>query len=329
MRVVRKPDGREYHYAGHYGGAPRIYAEPFTLEYFAEIAEKQSPAPEIPHNQVRRLIAEFRAGKLDGMPASGKKDYTRYLDRIEEKWGSFAIQGLAAKAFKKDVRAWRDEMKGTPRAADYTIYVFKSVLKAAVIEGDLIANPLDGIESLHTADRSDVIWTPDELARLKAASSPELRTVIDIAALTGLRRGDVLSLTWAACDGAAIRWKTSKRRRAVVIPILPELRAVLDAAPRLSPIVCLSSLKRPWTPEGLKTAWRRALDRCEIEKRFHDLRGTAATKLHAAGVERDDIAKIMGWSRETVDQIIDLYVGDDAMVARVVAAIQFQRPVSQ
>ena len=70
MRVVRKPDGREYHYAGHYGGAPRIYAEPFTLEYFAEIAEKQSPAPEIPHNQVRRLIAEFRASKLDGMPAS-------------------------------------------------------------------------------------------------------------------------------------------------------------------------------------------------------------------------------------------------------------------
>ena len=143
VRIVRKPDGREYHYAGHYGGAPRILAEPFSDDYYRELIEKRAPAAEIPQNQVRRLIANYRTDKVPSFAPNVQKDFKRYLERIDAKWGSYAIQALAAKAFKKDVRAWRDEMKATPRAADYAMYAFKAVLQIAVREGDLIANPLE------------------------------------------------------------------------------------------------------------------------------------------------------------------------------------------
>ena len=44
---------------------------------------------------------------------------------------------------------------------------------------------------------------------------------------------------------------------------------------------------------------------------FHDLRGTAATRLYAAGLAERDIALIMGWSEISVQKLIDRYVRKD------------------
>jgi integrase len=55
-----------------------------------------------------------------------------------------------------------------------------------------------------------------------------------------------------------------------------------------------------------------ARKRGERDLHFHDLRGTAVTKLYVAGLNDRVIAEIMGWEEQTVEKIIRRYVGRKA-----------------
>jgi hypothetical protein len=48
--------------------------------------------------------------------------------------------------------------------------------------------------------------------------------------------------------------------------------------------------------------------------RFHDFRGTAATRLYLAHLTLREIAEILGWSEERVEKIIDRYVKRDEIL---------------
>jgi integrase len=57
-----------------------------------------------------------------------------------------------------------------------------------------------------------------------------LRPVIEIAANTGLRRGNILDLRWDECDreSGVIRKAKTKNNEAVAIPMNAAVLAVLD-----------------------------------------------------------------------------------------------------
>jgi integrase len=48
--------------------------------------------------------------------------------------------------------------------------------------------------------------------------------------------------------------------------------------------------------------------------RFHDFRGTAATRLFLAHLTLREIAQILGWSEDRVEKIIDRYVKRDEIL---------------
>jgi integrase len=62
---------------------------------------------------------------------------------------------------------------------------------------------------------------------------------------TGQRQGDILRLGWSAYDGRFIRLRQSKTGVRVTIPVGGPLKAMLDAAPRLSTVIVTSGDKRP------------------------------------------------------------------------------------
>ena len=49
-----------------------------------------------------------------------------------------------------------------------------------------------------------------------------------------------------------------------------------------------------------------------MDLHFHDLRGTAATKLYIGGLTEREIAEALAWDEETVSKIIKRYVGRSA-----------------
>jgi integrase len=130
--------------------------------------------------------------------------------------------------------------------------------------------------------RSRRLQDGDE-ATLLAASAPHLRSAIEAALETGMRRGEILSLQWSQVEGVTVDgtklnwgpraelvlpWKKTKTRRDRRIPISTRLKGVLemrrfDPAAKLLPTDAfvfgteigtrLTSFKRAWNTAVLKS----------------------------------------------------------------------------
>ena len=117
--------------------------------------------------------------------------------------------------------------------------------------GKISINPCEGIKTLYRgADRSELVWTSTDIERLKA-SAPELTHAIDLAAHTGLRLSDLVSLSWSHIgeDEIVIATSKSRGRRNARVPLYDDLRAVLARIPKRSTAVLTHSQGRPWSRE--------------------------------------------------------------------------------
>mgnify|MGYP001821214252 FL=1 len=129
-----------------------------------------------------------------------------------------------------------------------------------------------------------------------------------LAIWTGQRQGDLLCLPWSAYDGERIRLRQSKTKASVVIPAGQPLRDLLDATARRSPLVLVNSDGRPWTADGFRSSWRKACLRAGIAgKTFHDLRGTAVSRLALAGATESEIAVVTGHTLSFTRSMLDAY----------------------
>jgi integrase len=129
-----------------------------------------------------------------------------------------------------------------------------------------------------------------------------------LALWTGQREGDLLRLPWSGYDGAHIRLRQSKTGIRVVIPVGGPLKAALDAAAKTkqNPLILTNSEGKPWTADGFRSSWRIACATIGIVGvTFHDLRGTAVTRLALAGCTEAEIATITGHSLRDVRTILD------------------------
>ena len=166
---------------------------------------------------------------------------------------------------------------------------------------------------------SESIWTYiDEAAFLKTA--PErLRLAYLMAVWTGQRQGDLLRLTWSAYDGTHIRLRQNKTQRRVVIPVATPLRTALDAVEKseTAETILTTIHGTSWTSLGFSASWRKAVARAKVTGlTFHDLRGTAVTRLAIAGCSEAEIATITGHSMKDVGAILDEhYLSRDSELA--------------
>jgi integrase len=109
----------------------------------------------------------------------------------------------------------RGRKLGGPGAARKVVRLLSAALSWAVVEGELERNPLRGALRVDgDGTREAVITDPAEYARLFATLDrmvtdgelrPSVRAFIITAALTGMRRSEIQSLTWAQVDLAARR----------------------------------------------------------------------------------------------------------------------------
>jgi hypothetical protein len=110
----------------------------------------------------------------------------------------------------------------------------------------------------------------------------------------------------SAYDGKHIRLRQSKTGVRVVVPVGGPLKAALDVAKKHGPLILTNSLGRPWTSHGFQASWRIAATKAGIAGlTFHDLRGTAVTRLALVGCTEAEIVTITGHSLRDVRSIMD------------------------
>jgi integrase len=140
----------------------------------------------------------------------------------------------------------------------------------------------------------------DEEARLVGAlaGKPHVAAVVVAAALSGMRRGEVLGLRRDAVDlrHMTITLQKTKSNKVRRIPICDQLVPVLEEAIKKGgEFVFLNRRGKPWTVDGFKPAWYSVVAAAKLEDfHFHDLRHDFATKLRRRGVGLDVIAQLLG-----------------------------------
>jgi integrase len=179
--------------------------------------------------------------------------------------------------------------------------------------------PPSRLKRLYQADRADKIWLPEHIAAFREVASPPLWWALTLALETGQRQSDLLTLPWSAWSDGWISLRQSKsenkqrnkKGRLVSIPVRnANLLATLEAIPRCASTMLTNSHGQPWTSDGFRTSWGKAARKAGIiDLHFHDLRGTAVTRLAEAGCTAPQIAAITGHSLKTVSTILDRYLG--------------------
>jgi integrase len=80
------------------------------------------------------------------------------------------------------------------------------------------------------------------------------------------------------------------------------------ATPKVSLLILVSTTNKPWTGGGFRASWRIAQAAAGVVGvTFHDLRGTAVTRLALVGCTEAEIAAITGHSLRDVGRILDAH----------------------
>lgn len=304
-----------YYYA--WRGGPSIDAEPGTPEFLNLFTAAHTSRKKPKAGTLFTLIAEFKGSSEFPENADSARAYLSYLKLIEDEFGDMPIAALADPEVRGEFKVWRDKMADTPRKADYAWTTLARVLSVAKDRGRITVNPCERGGRLYEAERTDKIWTEADIGRLLSVASAGLASAAILALWTGQRQGDLLRLPWSDYDGKHIRIRQGKRGRRLKIPAGATLRAHLDATKRVGPIVLTNSYARPWTGDGFRTSWGKACVKAGIEElTFHDLRGSAVTRLAIAGCTVPEIASITGHSLKDVEGILDKhYLSRDQALA--------------
>lgn len=298
---------RVYHYA--WKGGPRINAEPGTPEFWTAYNKIVASRAEHTVGRLGDIIDEYLvSGEFKTVSTSHQRALRSYLELIRKQFGTMPLQVVEDRRVRGDFRKWRDKFVATPRKADYAWTTLSRLMTFAIDRGHISVNPCTGAGRLYEADRADKIWGPAELRALLEAASAPLQQALMLALWTGQRQGDLLRLTWAAYDGRVIRLKQSKGKSRVPVPVGAPIRDMLDAmlAERKAVTILTNTKGQPWTSDGFRTSWDKAYKKAGIvDLHFHDLRGTAVTRLALAGATVPEIASITGHSLKTVQEILD------------------------
>ena len=192
--------------------------------------------------------------------------------------------------------------------AHQLIAVLALILAWGLDRGLILANPRARGGRLYRANRVDKIWTEDDQVAFLRSAPAHLHLPLLLALWTGQRQGDLLRLSWSAYDGTHIRLKQSKTGRRVVVRVGAPLKAALELAKKYGPLILTNKAGRPWTSHGFQASWRMAASKAGIVGlTFHDLRGTAVTRLALVGCTEAEIAAITGHSLRDVHSILDAH----------------------
>lgn len=353
---------RQRCYVYAYKGGPRIHIhegrrKPRTLPADAEqrlgeaLANRNRPDA----TKLVGIIHAWRASpEWKALEPSTRKTWGRHLDLIEARWGDKPVGVWNDPRMTAKVVKWRNERADKPRTADIGVTVLVALLKWAKLNGlGIVLNAAADIPQLYKgSDREEIVWLPDDMERFAAAAieegRPQLVDGLKLAALTGLRRADLVTLTEDhigefAVSKMALKKSRGRRRKATIpmTPALEELLAELRTRKRADGVktILVNSFGHSWTGDGFGGSFNRIRDKAGIvhadeegerKKHLHDLRGTFCTLLLSECELTDQqAALIMAWSEKRVARIRSAYVDGHRVVVAIGERIAAKQKAKQ
>ncbi len=230
---------------------------------------------------IRDVIDRYRIDILTAKAPKTQKEQSRELDRLVRVFGDCRPEDITP----QHIYRYIDERIDKPSAASHEVSLLRHVFNKAIRWGAAKENPVKFVEKPRSKPRDRYV-TDEEFLAVYNLASPRLQITMDLALLTGLRRGDLLSLTRDHLTEEGILIKTGKSGKALIIEYSSDLRNVLDRAKKIHPQVPGKYIIRTqsgtaYSPSGFSANWKRLMRKAVktgIESfTFHDLRAKSAS----------------------------------------------------
>ena len=230
--------------------------------------------------------------QLEVLPLKKKKlreDQTRQLKNLRRTFGEMPPTDLR----QSHAHEYLSRRGATaPTAANREIELLSHICSMGVRWDAMLANPLRDMKKITIPPRDRYV-TDEEFEHVRSLASPMVQCVMDLAVLTGLRRGDILGLRKSDYTEAGLYAAPSKTRGSSRIRLLfeltDELVAVLERAialpPRNREYIVGNRKGNQFTNNGFDSVWQRLMSKATdpnsenpIERfQFRDLRRKSAT----------------------------------------------------
>lgn len=296
----------------------RLHGVPWT-EAFMEAyrAALGGPPPEAPHDPrattpgtwkwlCQSYIASVTFAGLDAVTRRRRRALLEATYEEPTKPGASAVFAdfPLARLTPAAIRLLRDRKAKTPDGANNTVKAIRAVFKWATLpEIELTqANPARDVGYLHRASEGFHTWTLDEVHRFIARHPPGSRAHLALCLLlfVGGRRSDVVKLGRQHVSAGWVRYTQHKGRNSkpmtLEVPVLPMLRAAIEAAPADHLTFLMTERGQPFTSNGFgnwfKERCREAgLPHCSA----HGLRKAGATLAAENGATTNQLMAMFGW----------------------------------
>lgn len=293
---VQRIKGKTYYRFRRNGLAVRLpdFADKaaFHAAYARLMVEPEAPLDRYTEGSVAHTIDLYlRSADFSKLKLGTKRDYRRYLDRLDRAAGAMPMARL-------DNSFWhqiRDKLKDTPSAATHAISVGRTLCRFAVSRRIITSDPTAGIGRLGGGESYER-WQEAALNAFRASASPTMRLALELGVYTGQRLSDVIAMRWESYNGDRIMVRQQKTGVNLSIPAHPDLRALLDPLRKDSGPILTSRSGLPFHPRVFSRDFRNARIAAGLPDglSFHGLRHTAASVLAEAGATGPEIQSITG-----------------------------------
>lgn len=308
----------------------RIRAEPssetFRELYAAAIGGKIVPKPKIGvavDGSFRWLCQEyFKSAAYRQLGERTQYVRRSLLERVcqsKTPLGKERANAPVALMQERHVREIRDELADKPGAANNVLKALRGLFLWAKEAGLTTSNPARDVKRFGSGVGWHT-WTDEEISRFEKAHpiGSKARLAFALFRYVGVRISDVVKLgpgmEMIATDEEgneyeALRFRVTKgsqrkpqpgkpaaEAKWLVVPLLPELREILDASEIGGTTYLVTEFDTPYTIKGLGNWFRRRCDDAGLEHcSAHGIRKYGATRAAEMGASEYQLMGIFGW----------------------------------
>jgi integrase len=178
----------------------------------------------------------------------------------------------------------------------------RGLMAFALIDGLIDVDPTAEVKLMAVKDTGGFETWPlacIEQYRVRHELGTRARLALELLYGTMASRSDVVRLGRQHVQAELLSFRRQKTEKPVDIPVLPELRAAIDAMPKAEHLTFLvTELGKPFTAAGFGNWFREQCDLAGLRKKLsaHGLRKAGATRLAEHGCTDHEIMAWGGWS---------------------------------
>jgi site-specific recombinase XerD len=201
----------------------------------------------------------------------------------------------------------------SPATVNLELRSLRAFFNRLIVWDYIEKNPCESVKAIRIAETIRPFLSKDDLSKLlDHTRGTQLCDIILIATMTGLRKGELLNLSWADVDlqkgtllvrsSMSYRTKGGKMR---MVPLNTTALNVLKNLPQNSSVVFPPERGESYNHDFLSRRFKRAINQCGLDPKlhFHSLRHTFASLLVKDGVPLYHVQRLLGHSSARVTEI--------------------------